>query len=130
MVRLETRVRRHDRVALVEGRLTGEDRPVRVTLATDADPVHPPRSGGRPVVGWRPADGTVTLLVGADRRVGVGFATTGAVGESPLSVVETEFDPPASTGLPATPGAVVRALGDPRPPTDAVGRETGTGDRR
>lgn len=139
MVRLETRTRSLDGLTLVEGRLHNDaGAAVRVTLATEVDPVFPPRSGGEPVDGWRPAAERLSVVLGPGQRTGVGFASPadpGGSGESPLAVVETERHPETG-GLPSSPAGVARALGDPLPPAAAVETRprgqgpTAGGDRR
>ncbi|PSQ38786.1 hypothetical protein BRD13_05520 [Halobacteriales archaeon SW_5_70_135] len=122
MVRLDARTRRVGGLTLVEGRLRNdEDRPVRATVETPCSPVYPPQSGDRPVQGWRPSEGRTRLLLAADQRVGVGFATPVAPEEPALRLVATERDPATDGGIVATPEGVADALGDPLPPAVVEG---------
>lgn len=124
-VPLEWTTRREGGVVLVE--LTVENpaderRRVRVESRV---PTLPPREGGVPEAGW---DGdAVELAVGPGERRGVGYAATESV-DPPAdlawsSPVEDEpgFDPVADVpDLDPTPAGVVRALGSPAPPREAV----------
>jgi len=121
MVRLAVDTRRVAGHTLVEGRLHNDaSEAVRVTLATPLSPVYPPRSRGRPVAGWRPAEGRTTVCLAVDQHVGVGFATPATPDERALTVVETERAPATDGGLTATPAAVVDALADPLPPPEVT----------
>lgn len=118
-------------VTLVSAVLRSE-RPRRVRVRpTVAGPVWPPRSDGVPVDGWN--DGTFEGVV--DGRCALGFATpandTGEDGTPPERPVDVTWLGPANRtptfdrhpdvpSVEATPSGVVRALGDPLPPRDAV----------
>jgi hypothetical protein len=116
MVRLECTHESLDGVTLVECRLASEV-PEQVTLETTHEgPVWPPRRQGVPEAGW--AGSEWSGLVPADRPLALGYATPVEPDERPMRVVASEpaSDAPASPG----PRDVLRALGDPRPPRDAV----------
>lgn len=89
--------------------------PREVRLRNELDgPVWPPRRRGVPAAGWD-EDG-VTIRV--EGTVGVGYACPAPVAEPPVTVAETI--PADETAAEPTPDAVVRALGDPIPPRDAL----------
>lgn len=126
MVSLSWTTRRQGGVTLVEVRVAA-DRARRVRLANCLDgPVWPPRRQGIPEAGWD-EDG-VEVDVPADGQVALGYATPADPADPPVEVART--DPVAPTegfggradvpDIEPTPAGVVRALGDPRPPRDAV----------
>jgi len=129
MVTLDWRLERSGGVTLV-GLVVDADRPCRVRIENRLDgPVWPPRRHGEPVAGWE--DGTFTGRVPDDGTVTVGYATPAPVEEPPAAVVETEPATDAETTVESrertlapevesTPAGVVRALGDPVVPRDAV----------
>jgi hypothetical protein len=87
------------------------------TLAGD---ILPPRHHGTPVEGWD-ADG-VTVSVDAGERRALGYACRARPEDPPARIVASE--PTDSGDTPTrTAGTVVAALGDPRPPRDAVTAE-------
>lgn len=101
---------------------TAVDRRVRVTNRLGG-PVLPPRREGVPERGWteRGYDGTVD----AGGRLALGYATPAAVERPPVAVVDDGRADGSgrseSTPEPGTrPEAVVRQLGSPRPPADAL----------
>ncbi|PSQ16283.1 hypothetical protein BRD00_11375 [Halobacteriales archaeon QS_8_69_26] len=118
MVRLVSRTRREGPVTLVEAALVNDGplpRRVRVESRLDG-PVWPPRRRGVPESGW---DGrTYAVALDAGERLGFGFASPAQPVDPPVALVAD--DPPAFDATPDTPADVVRALGDPAPPTDAV----------
>lgn len=130
-------------LTLVELLVTNGHSPTRVRIENRLDgPVWPPRRRGVPASGWD-ADG-VTCTVAAEETRGLGYASPAPAVEPPAEIVRTEpvlpddgrtdrpaYVPAAVDGrdLPEigdvpdvqpTPDGVVRALGDPRPPRDAV----------
>ncbi|WP_440990383.1 DUF7857 domain-containing protein [Haloarchaeobius baliensis] len=122
MVELDVETERRDCVTFVAATVHNDGHTARrVTLEPACRPVWPPRRQGVPATGW---DGdAVTLTVPAGRTAGVGFATPAAPDEPVLTVAavgvvdgtrgeNAEMDP--------APEHVVRALGDPTPPADAV----------
>ncbi|WP_247010287.1 DUF7857 domain-containing protein [Halorientalis litorea] len=128
MVSLTCTASRTDGVTLVTGRLSS-DHPCRVRVENCLDgPVWPPRDGGVPAEGWDEA-GFETTLAAAETRP-VGYATPAAPADEPMRIVETTAVDPDRTdafgsrgdvpSVAAEPDAVVRELGDPRPPRDAV----------
>jgi hypothetical protein len=135
MVTLEWRVESRTDVSLVE--LTVEnptDRPRRVRVANRLDgPVWPPRREGVPEAGWD--DGGFEAVLAPGARRALGYASPGQPAEPPVELVWTEragrsertddsVRSDHSTVIDATSEAVVRSLGDPRPPADAVPRPT------
>jgi hypothetical protein len=121
MVELDVETERRDCVTFVAATVrNGSDVVRRVTLRTDCRPLWPPRRQGVPAAGWH-EDG-VTLTVPAGRTTGVGFATPVAPDEPVLSVAETVAvaGTDGEAAVDPTPEHVVRALGDPTPPADAV----------
>ena len=128
MVSLTCTTTRDGGVTLVTAQVTNPDRRRRVRLQHDGDgPVWPPRTEGVPVDGW---DGdTFECVLAADERRAVGYATPAPVDE-PLSIVATDpVEADATDTAPAahlapdvaaSPDGVVRALGSPVPPRDAV----------
>jgi hypothetical protein len=93
------------------------DAPERVTLErTHETPIWPPRRQGVPERGWAADGWTGIVRPGAPRSLG--YATPGEPPAPPMRVSET--DPEPATTAAAGPRDVLRALGDPRPPRDAV----------
>jgi hypothetical protein len=86
---------------------------VRVELAGDG-PVWPPRRRGVPAAGWDPSGYEGRVAPG--EPLAVGFATPGAVPDDDPVVLHRIDE--ATTDSDAAD--VVRRLGDPRPPRDAV----------
>lgn len=132
MVSLTCETTRDGGVTLVTAQVTNSDRRRRVRLEHDADgAVWPPRTDGVPAAGWDGA--TFECVLAAGERRAVGYATPAPV-EDPLTVVTTEpvdgdpvADPAEPTGptdgVPTVaddPAGVIRALGSPVPPRDAV----------
>ncbi|WP_276273460.1 hypothetical protein [Haloarcula litorea] len=133
MVTLDCATSRHDGVTLVTVRLRDVDRPTRVTVRNRLDgPVWPPRREGRPATGW--TDEGFEGVVESERALG--YATP-APAETPAATL-ADATPVAAEGgvadygrdaMSTDPDAVVRSLGDPSPPRDAVprsGRDGGT----
>ncbi|MFB6180056.1 MAG: hypothetical protein ABEI77_10065 [Halorientalis sp.] len=130
MVSLACTTSREDDVTLVTARIENPDRPRRVRVENQLDgPVWPPRREGVPAAGW--TDDGFECLLAADETRAVGYASPAPPADPPLLVVETEpVDPDAieesadtGTALPSvesSPTAVIRELGSPCPPRDAV----------
>ncbi|WP_256295843.1 DUF7857 domain-containing protein [Haloarchaeobius salinus] len=119
MVELDVETERRDCVTFVAATVqNASDVARRVTLRTDCRPLWPPRRQGVPAAGWD--EGGVTLTVPAGRTTGVGFATPVAPDEPVLAVQETVPVAGEEAHTEPTPEHVVRALGDPTPPADAV----------
>ncbi|WP_435180605.1 hypothetical protein [Halorussus sp. AFM4] len=127
MVELDWRVESRSGVSLVELLVRNPSataRRVRVANRLDG-PVLPPRREGVPAAGWD--DGGFEGVVAADGRLALGYATRAPAAEPPVELVWTERAGADATGRDAagfadgaTPEGVVRSLGDPRPPADAV----------
>jgi hypothetical protein len=90
------------------------DRRVRVRNRL-AGPVLPPRRGGVPDTGWD-GDGFVGVVAAESRR-SLGYACPATAERPPVSVVdEGRVDGDAGDPM----ATVLRELGDPRPPGDAI----------
>lgn len=111
---LETWIRRVDGVTFVGATCRSDaEEPTRVRIVSRVEPVWPPRRHGVPLAGWN--DGGYEGVVDAGEAVALGFATPATVDGEPVAVAWTE--PAAEVDVAGDP---VRALGDPRPPRDAV----------
>jgi hypothetical protein len=128
MTTLEWTVTREQGVTLVEAVIARESTPISedpelsVTVESLLEgPVWPPRRQGVPVAGW--SDRQFETTVAAGDRVAVGFASPAAPTEPPVEIVDRERGAVSSDGG-ASPSDVVRALGDPSPPRDAVPTRT------
>ena len=110
---------------LVELMVTS-DADTRVEIESSLQPVWPPRRENRPAAGWDGSgfEGTVA----AGEPLALGYASPDDPVEPPATIVETEpvpddsGEPPTAddSGEPPTADDLVRALGDARPPRDAV----------
>ncbi|MFD1646698.1 DUF7857 domain-containing protein [Haloarchaeobius litoreus] len=120
MVELDVETERRDCVTFVAATVHNDGHTARrITLRTDCRPVWPPRRQGVPAAGWD--EEGVTLTVPAGRTRGIGFATPAAPDGTALTVAESvAVDGDSETQVDPTPEHVVRALGDPTPPADAV----------
>ncbi|PSP83922.1 hypothetical protein BRC83_06635 [Halobacteriales archaeon QS_1_68_17] len=126
MVSLSCRHRRQNGVTLVELLVANGDDPRRVRIDSRLDgPVWPPRQRGVPARGWD-EDGFEGVLAPGEYRT-LGYATPARPADPPATVAWTEpvddDSAPSSPAVPdvePSPAGVVRALGDPRPPRDAV----------
>jgi hypothetical protein len=127
MVTLDWDLDRTDGVTLVRAYVTAE-RPRRVRVANRLDgPVWPPRRRGQPAPGWD--DDEFEGVVTPGDRLVVGYATPAPPDDPPVAVVgnepATESEAGADGALSSpdeasTPAGVVRSLGDPVVPRDAV----------
>lgn len=90
---------------------------VRVENCLDG-PVWPPRRQGVPATGW--SDDGFEGTVGPTNRLVVGYASPADPADPPARLVHTESE--ADDSSYPTPASVVRALGDPTPPREAVPR--------
>lgn len=111
-------MRRYGRVTLVEVVVENDDRwPRRVRITSELDgPMWPPRTRGVPEPEFD--GGTISTRVGPGERRSFGFASPAEPVEPPVSVAS---DPAATDGGEAiAPADLIRVLGDPRPPRDAV----------
>lgn len=136
MASLEWDTERSGGVTLVELYVSA-DGPRRVRVENRlAGPTWPPRREGQPAAGW---DGDAFEgLVTADERLVTGYATPAPPEDPPARVVSDEPADPGATAGPVRPGVdepagdvldrpvestaegVVRSLGDPVVPRDAV----------
>ena len=93
------------------------DADTRVEIESSLQPVWPPRRENRPAAGWDGSgfEGTVA----AGEPLVLGYASPDDPVEPPAAIVETE-PVPDDSGEPPTADDLVRALGDARPPRDAV----------
>lgn len=135
MLDVDQTVRRAGGVALVSVVVaSAAPTPRAVTVDPAVDDVRPPRREGVPRAGW--TDGRFEGTVPVDGTLAVGFATGESPPDPPTEVTDGgRADDGASTGpdqlapsadspdtghSPDPADAVVRALGDPRPPREAV----------
>ena len=128
MVSLDWHVESRDGVSLIEllvANPADTARRVRIGNRLDGE-LWPPRREGVPEKGWD--DGGFEGVLAAGERLGLGYASPAAPAEPPAEIVWTERaaepardgDRGATPGVEPTPAGVVRELGDPRPPADAV----------
>jgi hypothetical protein len=125
MVTLEYDQERTDGVTLVRVYVEASTtRRVRVENRLDG-PVWPPRRHGQPAAGWDEAG--FEGVVGADDRLVAGYATPAAPADPPVELVADEPADGEPTGfetdapdVDASAAGVVRSLGDPLVPRDAV----------
>lgn len=113
MPTLDWHLRRKDGITLVELLVTSE-RNCEIRLESELQPVWPPRRQGVPAAGWE--DGTFVGELQADGRLVLGYASPAEPVEPPaeLQVISgTDADP-------FSPRELIHALGDPKPPRDAV----------
>ena len=128
MVTLSCTASRENGVTLVTGRVENPDDRRRVRLTSRLDgPLWPPRRQGVPADGWD-EEGFECVLA-ADEVQPLGFASPAPPTDPPLAVAETEpvdaddggVEPRVAVPtVESTADGVVRALGAPRPPRDAV----------
>jgi len=129
MVSLDCTVSRHDGVTLVVARVREIAEPTRVRVENRLDgPVWPPRSEGLPEAGW--TDSGFTGVLGPSSGA-LGYATPAPPSEPAAELVDVTPAPDAapSETITESPAAVVRRLGDPSPPSDAVPTAAETGRR-
>lgn len=124
MIDLDWRVHETDDVALVAAVVENEaPTPRRIVLDPRIDgPVLPPRRRGLPERGW--TDEGFAGVVPAEGRLALGFASRGELEDPPVAVVDggrASRDGATAAGADdPTPTAVLRNLGSPIPPRDAV----------
>lgn len=128
MPSLDAVASRHGGVTLVELVVSTDGPPVRVRIEDRlGGPVWPPRRHGVPEAGWE--GGAVECTLDAGETRGLGYATPARPADPPAELVAAEavpdqdggFEPRAEVpAVEATAAGVIRALGDPRPPRDAV----------
>lgn len=114
MVSLDWNMTRNGGVTLVELLVTSEIA-ARVHVESRLEPVWPPRRQGVPAAGWNRTkfEGTV----GSDSRLAFGYASPAQPQEPPAEIVSTE---PVDERTEPTAREIVRTLGEPGPPRDAV----------
>ncbi|MFB6146235.1 MAG: hypothetical protein ABEJ08_00930 [Halobacteriaceae archaeon] len=117
-MRLDWNTDVRDGITLVEVVVANDgDRHRRVRVETAVDgPVWQPRRQGVPESGWDAAAYTGIVAPGGVRPLG--FATPAATGDPPVRIADTEVVDGPDRDQTATD--VLVALGDPRPPRDAV----------
>lgn len=135
MVRLSCTASRENGVTLVTGRVEnpGDRRRVRLTSRLDG-PLWPPRRQGVPARGWD--DETFECVLAADEVRPLGVASPAPPADPPFVIeatepVDTDDGIAPRVAVPAvdpTPESVVRTLGAPRPPRDAVATPDPDGD--
>jgi len=124
MVTLDCTTSAHDGVTLVTVRLRDIDGPTRVRISSRLDgPVWPPRREGVPERGW--TDEGFDGVVGPGTDV-LGYATPAPPSNPPAELVTAEPVADTHDELTTDPESVLRQLGDPTPPADAV--PTGDGE--
>lgn len=133
MTELEWTVRREGGVTLVEAVVSREEPSVSAdpALAVTVEsllegPVWPPRRDGVPIAGW--SGRRYETPVPAGGRVAVGFASPAAPADPPVRIADRSRGEVRSADD-ASPSDVLRALGDPCPPREAV-PSPGSTDRR
>lgn len=120
MVTFDCSASHHDGVTLVTVRLRDIDVPTRVTVRNCLDgPVWPPRSEGLPEAGWTAAGFSGVVAPGSHA---LGYATPARPEGTPAELADAVAVPEADPVGERTdrPADVVRELGDPSPPGDAV----------
>lgn len=120
MVTFDCAASRHDGVTLVTVQLRDVAVPTRVTVRNRLDgPVWPPRREGLPEAGW--TDDGFAGVVGPGSHA-LGYATPAAPDDPPAELADAVAAPDAQPVDERTerPADLVRELGDPSPPGDAV----------
>jgi len=122
MVTFDCRAERFDGVTLVTAVVSGVAEPTRLTVANRLDgPVHPPRRQGVPEAGW--TDDGFEGVVGPE-TCALGYATPAPAADPPAELVSADPVPGAVPSATEerldSDAAVIRELGDPSPPADAV----------
>jgi len=120
MVTFNCTASRHDGVTLVTISLADIDVPTRVDVRNCLDgPVWPPRCEGLPEAGWTEQGFRGVVTPGSHA---FGYATPAPPDGAPARLTDAEPAPDAEPvgELTDSPDAVLRELGDPSPPADAV----------
>ncbi|MBX0304169.1 hypothetical protein [Haloarcula salinisoli] len=120
MVTFDCSASHHDGVTLVTVHLRDIAEPTRVTVRNCLDgPVWPPRSEGLPEAGWTASGFSGVLTPGSHA---LGYATPARPEAPPAELADVTAAPETDTGetRSTSPADVVRELGDPSPPADAV----------
>ena len=128
MVRLDCATSHHDGVTLVTLQLRDIDGPTRVSVRNCLDgPVWPPRREGLPEAGWTD-DGFAGVVEPGTHTLGYATPAPPADPDPPAELTDAVPAPDADDGEEMTDAAdVVRTLGDPAPPADAVPVAGGVG---
>ncbi len=120
MVTFDCSASHHDGVTLVTVFLRDLETSMRVTVRNCLDgPVWPPRTEGLPETGWTATGFSGVLPPGSHA---LGYATPAQPDGTPAELADAVVAPdatPVGAGL-DSPADVVRELGDPSPPADAV----------
>jgi hypothetical protein len=120
MVTIDCTADAHNGVTLVTARLRDINVPTQIRVESRLDgPVWPPRREGLPEPGW--TDTGFDGVVGPGTEV-LGYATPASPSDPPAELVDWEPVPDAEPReeLTEDTDSVVRHLGDPSPPADAV----------
>jgi hypothetical protein len=124
MVSLDWTTTHESGVTFVTCLLDAGDATRRVRLRNElAGPLWPPRRQGLPEAGW--TDGGFDGVVGPGTHA-LGYATPAPPADPPVTVVTNERVD-ADERIENSPAAIVRELGDPTPPREALPR-AGVGD--
>lgn len=121
MVSFDCDCTRHDGVTLVTATVQQITEPTRVSVENRLDgPIWPPRRQGVPERGW---DDTGFETVVSAGTHAIGYATPAEPAPQPAELVGVTAVPDSTptAGRLSTVEDVVRDLGDPSPPADAVG---------
>lgn len=120
MVTIDATAERREGVTFVAAVVrNGSDQRRRVRVESRLDgPVWPPRRRGVPERGWD-ADGVTVRIPPGERRA-LGFATPVSPEAEPVEIAGEAVTDGTEAPIEGTPEGVVRALGDPVPPPDAV----------
>jgi len=120
MVTFDCSASHHDGVTLVTVHLRALETATRVTVRNCLDgPVWPPRTQGLPEAGWTATGFSGVLAAGSHA---LGYATPARPEETPAELADAVAVPDADPvgDRNDRPADVVRDLGDPSPPADAV----------
>jgi len=119
MVTFDCSASHHDGVTLVTVHLRELETTTRVTVRNCLDgPVWPPRSEGLPEAGWTATGFSGVLAPGSHA---LGYATPARPEGTPAELADAvAVTADREEGHSARPADVVRDLGDPSPPADAV----------
>ncbi|WP_367176865.1 hypothetical protein [Haloarcula rubripromontorii] len=120
MVTFDCRAERVDGVTLVTATVGDIPEPTRITVRNRLDgPLWPPRTQGVPEAGWS-EDGFEGVVRPGTHALG--YATPALPADQPAELVRAEPAPDTATADERldSAAAVLRELGDPSPPADAV----------
>lgn len=120
MVTFDCRAERVDGVTLVTATVGDVAAPTRITVQNRLEgPVWPPRQQGAPTAGWTESGFEAVVEAGTHA---LGYATPAEPDDPPAELVAAEPAPeaPPTDEQLNSDAAVLRELGDPSPPADAV----------